>query len=57
MYSSNRLLTIISAPSVCDPFEGKVAAQDRFTSMVITSPNMDYVPQLVPPVPCHSIQR
>lgn len=54
MYSSDRLLTIISAPSVCDPFEGKVAAQDRFTSMVITSPNMDYVPQY--PVESYIVQ-
>ncbi|KAI0356811.1 hypothetical protein OH77DRAFT_1476993 [Trametes cingulata] len=32
-------------PFVCGPFEGKVAAQGYFTSLVVTSPNMDYVPE------------
>ncbi|KAH9855775.1 hypothetical protein C2E23DRAFT_901143 [Lenzites betulinus] len=33
-----------TAPEVCPPFEGRVAAQGGFATMVITSPNMDYVP-------------
>ncbi len=32
------------APPVCDYREGKVASRDIFDSMVVTSPNMDYVP-------------
>ncbi|KAI0352244.1 hypothetical protein OH77DRAFT_1428792 [Trametes cingulata] len=32
-------------PDVCHAFEGKVAAQGFLQSLVITSPNMDYVPQ------------
>ncbi len=34
-----------TAPSVCQAFEGKVGAQGFFNGMVITSPNMDYVPE------------
>lgn len=35
----------LPAPRVCQAFEGKVAAQGFFTTMCITSPNMDYVPE------------
>ncbi|KAI0359447.1 hypothetical protein OH77DRAFT_1517877 [Trametes cingulata] len=33
------------APFNFGPFEGKVAARDLFSTMVITTPNMDYVPE------------
>lgn len=36
----------IIAPIVGQWFEGKVAAQDTFSSFCITSPNMSYVPRL-----------
>ncbi|KAI0349250.1 hypothetical protein OH77DRAFT_1432241 [Trametes cingulata] len=32
-------------PAVCEASEGKVAAQGGFTTMVLTSPNADYVPE------------
>ncbi|KAI0654517.1 hypothetical protein C8Q70DRAFT_1058441 [Cubamyces menziesii] len=32
-------------PSVCSAFDGKVACQGIFTTIIITSPNMDYIPQ------------
>ncbi|KAI0656104.1 hypothetical protein C8Q70DRAFT_922337 [Cubamyces menziesii] len=45
MHSRSRLLTTsILAPAVCDAFDGKVASQGIFTTAVITSPNMTYVP-------------
>ncbi|RPD75699.1 hypothetical protein L226DRAFT_507614 [Lentinus tigrinus ALCF2SS1-7] len=31
-------------PQVCRAFEAKVASRDLFDTMVVTSPNMDYVP-------------
>ncbi|KAI9061321.1 hypothetical protein FKP32DRAFT_1535012, partial [Trametes sanguinea] len=30
----------------CKPWEGKVATQGTFLTMVITTPNMDYIPQM-----------
>ncbi|KAJ8462149.1 hypothetical protein ONZ51_g11086 [Trametes cubensis] len=32
-------------PSVCSAFDGKVACRGIFTTIIITSPNMDYIPQ------------
>ncbi|KAI0351071.1 hypothetical protein OH77DRAFT_1524434 [Trametes cingulata] len=40
-----RVTQVGPPPAICEASEGKVAAQGTFTTMVLTSPNADYVPE------------
>ena len=43
---SSRSLTVLTAPDVCGPWDGKVASHGPLSGFVITSPTQHFVPQL-----------